>query len=203
MSSVITWDPAAPPRPVPPEDALYEIVDGQYEELPPMSTQASIVASRLVVKLSVFAEGHRLGEVVAETLFGLTPKSRRKHRPDGAFVSYKRWPEDRPAPTTDPWPVVPELAIEVISPNDVAESVQEKVKEYLEAGVRLVCLVYPRLGWVVAYESMHKMRGFTIADDLDADPVLSGFRLPMRELFSGAAAPPTNGAPATETESAP
>jgi len=168
-----------------------------------MSTQASIVASRLVVKLSVFAEGHRLGEVVAETLFGLTPKSRRKHRPDGAFVSYKRWPEDRPAPTTDPWPVVPELAIEVISPNDVAESVQEKVKEYLEAGVRLVWLVYPRLGWVVAYESMHKMRGFTIADDLDADPVLSGFRLPMRELFSGAAAPPTNGAPATETESAP
>src|SRR5271157_3962106 len=87
MSSVNTWDPVAPPRPAPPEDALYEIVDGQYEELPPMSTQASIVASRLVVELSVFAKGHRLGEVVGETLFGLTPKSRRKYRLDAAFVS--------------------------------------------------------------------------------------------------------------------
>ena len=48
MSSVTTWDPVAPALPGPPEDALYEIVDGRYEELPPMSTQASIVASRLV-----------------------------------------------------------------------------------------------------------------------------------------------------------
>ncbi len=203
MSSVITRDPVAPTPPVPPEDALYEIVDGQYEELPPMSTQASIVASRLVGELRVFVKARRLGEVVSETLFGLTPKSRRKHRPDAAFVSYDRWPEDRLAPTTDPWPVVPELVIEVVSPNDIAESLQEKVKEYLTAGVQIVWLVYPRLGWVVAYESIHKMRGFTIADDLDAEPLLSGFRLPMRELFSGSAAPPTDGPAATESEPTP
>lgn len=200
MSSVTTWDPLTPVLPAPPQDALYEIVDGQYEELPPMSTQASIVASRLVGELIAFAKAHRLGEVVSETLFGLTPKSRRKHRPDAAFVSYQRWPEDRPAPTTDPWPVVPELAIEVVSPNDVAESLQEKVKEYLTAGVLLVWLVYPRLSWVVAYESIHKMRGFSIADDLEAEPVLPGFRVPMRELFSGPAAPPPNGVAPTESE---
>jgi Uma2 family endonuclease len=110
-----------------------------------------------------------------------------------AFVSYKRWPKDKPCPTTDPWPVVPELAVEVISPNDLAESVQAKVKEYLEAGVQLVWLIYPQLGWIVAYESLHRMRGFTMTDELDAEPVLPGFRLPLRELFSAPAAPQADG----------
>jgi Uma2 family endonuclease len=200
MASVTTCDPVAPALPPPPEGVLYEIVDGRYEELPEMSVQAGIVAARLSRRLGVFADDLQLGEVVTEVLFGLTPGSRRKHRPDVAFVSYKRWPKDRPSPTTDPWPVVPELAVEVISPNDLAESVQEKVQEYLAAGVQLVWLIYPRLAWVVAYESIHRMRGFAIADDLEAEPVLSGFRLPMRELFSGPAAPPANGAPAHESE---
>ena len=95
---------------------------------------------------------------------------------------------------------MPELAIEVISPNDVAESVQEKVKEYLAAGVQLVWLIYPRLGWVVAYESLHKMRGFDLADDLDAEPVLPGFRLAMKELFSGPAAPPADNTPVDDSD---
>ncbi len=203
MSTITSCDPVVPILPAPPEDALYEIVDGRYEELPEMSTQAVLVASRLARRLGNFADERRLGEVVTEMLFGLTPKSRRKHRPDVAFVSHDRWPGDRLAPTTDPWPVVPDLAVEVVSPNDVAESVQEKVKEYLTAGVRVVWLVYPRLGWVVAYDSLHKMRGFTIADDLDAEPVLPGFRLAMRELFSGSAAPPPDGVPGGESEPGP
>ncbi len=186
MSIAISRDPLTPLLTVPPVDALYEIVDGKYEELPPMSTQASVVASRLVGELMAFAKTHQLGEAVGETLFGLTPQLRRKHRIDAAFVSYQRWPKDRPTPTTDPWPVVPDLAIEVISPNDVAESVQERIREFLEAGVRLVWLVYPQLAWVIAYQSPHSLRGFTIADHLEAEPVLSGFRLAMRELFSGA-----------------
>jgi Uma2 family endonuclease len=203
MSAVISWDPVASPvLPPPPEDALYEIVDGRYEELPSMSMQAIVVVSRLSRKLGVFAEAKQLGEVVCEMLFGLTPTARRKHRPDVAFVSYKRWPKDRPSLTTDPWPVVPDLVVEVVSPNDVAESLQEKVKEYLGAGVSLVWLVYPQLGWVVAYESLHRMRGFAMADELEAEPVLPGFRLLMSELFNDLAAPPSNGESAAASESA-
>jgi Uma2 family endonuclease len=123
MSSVTTYEPAAPA--MPPPDTIYEIVDGRYEELPEMSAQAAVVASRLARRMGNFAEDKRLGEVVTEALFGLTPKSRRKHRPDVAFVSYKSWPKEKPFPTTDPWPVVPELAIEVVSPNDLAEAVHQ------------------------------------------------------------------------------
>jgi Uma2 family endonuclease len=192
MSTVTTAEPLAETAP-PPGDALYEIVDGKYEELPPMGTQAGLVATRLARKLGEFVEAGELGEVASEVLFGLTPGSRRKHRPDVAFVSYKRWPKDRVCPTGDPWPVVPELVAEVVSPNDIADAVQGKLKEYLDAGVPLVWLVYPQLGWIVAYESQHRMRGFTLADELDAEPVLPGFRLPMSKLFAEPAAPRENG----------
>jgi Uma2 family endonuclease len=193
MSSVTTYDPTAPALPAPPEDALYEIVDGRYEELPEMSTQAAVVASRLARRLGNFAEEKQLGEVVTEALFGLSPKARRKHRPEVAFVSYKRWPKDKPFPTTDPWPVVPELAVEVVSPNDLAEALHQKVKEYLTGGVGLVWLVYPQLGWVVAFESPHRVRGFTATGELDAEPILPGFRLPLHELFAQVEGRPPNG----------
>ncbi len=201
MSAVVSCDPVtAPVLPPPPEDVLYEIVDGRYEELPPMSMQAVVVVSRLSRKLGVYAEQKQLGEVVCEMLFGFTPKARRKYRPDVAFVSYKRWPKNKPSRTTDPWPVVPDLMVEVVSPNDVAEGLQEKVKEYLGAGVSLVWLVYPQLGWIVVYESLYRMRGFTMSDELEAEPVLPGFRLAMSELFSDLAAPPLNGESAGGTE---
>ena len=75
MSTVTTPAPAVPAMPPPPEDALYEIVDGKYEALPPMSTQASIVATRLVGHLIAFTRGQQLGEVACETLFGLTARA--------------------------------------------------------------------------------------------------------------------------------
>jgi Uma2 family endonuclease len=122
--------------------------------------------------------------MATEGLFGLNPKSRRKHRPDVAFVSYKKWPKNRRWPSTDPWPVVPDLVVEVISPNDLAESVQGKVKEYLAGGVPLVWVFYPELGWALAYESPTAVRGFTADQELDGGPVLPGFVIPLRQLFA-------------------
>ena len=200
MSTSTTREEPAAVMTSPPEDILYEIVDGRFEELPPMSTQAAVVASRLTRKMGHFAEKNGLGEVVTEVLIGLTPRSRRKHRPDVVFVSYGRWPKEKPVPSTDPWPVVPELVVEVVSPKDIAEGVQAKIKEFLDAGVQLVWVIYPQLGWVIAYETLQKLRGFTMADELDAEPVLPGFRLPLRDLFGDLAAPPpeSNGAGAGE-----
>jgi len=57
---------------------------------------------------------------------------------------YQRWPKDRPLPHTDPWLVVPELAIEVISKSNPAEEMLDKIQEYFDAGVQLVWVVYPK-----------------------------------------------------------
>ncbi|MBL8797235.1 MAG: hypothetical protein JNM56_25255, partial [Planctomycetia bacterium] len=53
------------------DDPLYEIIDNQRVELPPMSTLSVILASDLVFFLNTFVRAHNLGRVVSEALFRL------------------------------------------------------------------------------------------------------------------------------------
>lgn len=185
MSSVLT-EPVAPPVLAGDtgEDALYEIIDGQRVELPPMSAYASRVASRIGSGLNSFAGEHDLGEAVTEVLFRLPLERSRNRRPDVAFVSYERWPKDRPQPPADnAWDVVPDLAVEVISPNDLADEILEKVAEYFQAGVRLVWVVYPVHRVVYVYESWTRVSIRTSTEELDGGPVLPGLRLSLAKLF--------------------
>jgi Uma2 family endonuclease len=167
----------------------YEFVDGQWVEMPPMSAFASIVASRLVRHLNAHAVIQDLGEAYSETLVRLPLNGGRQRRPDGVFVSYQRWPKSRPfVEDANAWDVVPDLAIEVVSPTDLAEDVLEKVEEYFRAGVSLVWVVYPRLRLVHVYESLTRIRGLTRTDELDGGAVLPGFRVPLATLFPEEAA---------------
>jgi Uma2 family endonuclease len=168
------------------EESLYEIVAGLRVEIPPMSAYAGKIASRLLTKLNNHAEAHQLGEAVVETLFRLplTEDRGRNRRPDVAFVSYQRWPTDRPQPEdANAWDVVPDLAVEVVSPHDLAEELLEKVLEYFRADVRLVWVVYPRQRLILVFESPTHVQALSQADTLDGGPVLPGFRLPLASLF--------------------
>src|SRR5262249_5711110 len=111
-------------------------------------------------------------------------------RPDAAFVSYERWPLSRGIPRTNAWPVVPELAAEVVSPNDDMREVVDRVGTYFDAGVRLVWLLLPGRDLVYAYTSPTAVRVLTRADELTGDPVIPGFRVPVAELFPPADNPP-------------
>jgi len=166
----------------------YEIIDGQRVELPPMSALASRIASRLVSKLDAFAEAHNLGQAVNETLFRLPAPRERNRRLDGAFVSYKRWPKDQPQRVRDnAWDVVPDLAIEVVSPTDFAEDLLLRLDEYFRAGVSLVWVAFPSLRLIHVYESMTRIRVLTTTDELEGGPLLPGFRVAVAALFPEAA----------------
>jgi len=185
MSSVL-MEPVAPPILAgnTGEDALYEIIDGQRVELPPMSANAARTGSRLVKWLGRFAEEQDIGEVVGEVLFRLPLEQSRNRRPDVAFVSYQRWPKDRLLPATDnAWDVVPDLGVEVVSPNDLADEILEKVAEYFQAGVRLVWVVYPVHRVVYIYESFTHVSIRTSTEELDGGEVLPGLCLPLAKLF--------------------
>src|SRR5438067_9065857 len=95
---------------------LYEVVNGERREIPHMGALAGIIASVLSQYLGVFATQHKLGLVMVEVLFRLGANGPER-RPDVAFISYDRWPLAA-VPTEDPpaWPVVPNLAVEVVSP---------------------------------------------------------------------------------------
>lgn len=161
----------------------YEIIDGMKVEMPPMSVDSQALASRLIRHLSNFGIAKGLGEAYPEMLFNLPLKKNRNRKPDVAFVSYQRWPKDMPFPTTNAWDVLPELCVEVISPNDLADEIETKINEYFEAGVTLVWVVYPRHERFYIYDSPAQVRRLTRSDTLDGGVVLPGFQLPLTELF--------------------
>jgi Uma2 family endonuclease len=148
-----------------------------------MSAYATWITSRLGNRLLSFAEMHALGTVVLEMLFILDPKRNLRRRPDVAFVSSQRWSLAREMPESGDWEVVPDLAVEVISPNDLFEVVLEKIAEYFLMGVRQVWIVIPSEKQVYVYASPTDVRILTSSDELEAGALLPGFRTPVATLF--------------------
>ncbi|VTU00205.1 Uncharacterized protein OS=Candidatus Entotheonella sp. TSY1 GN=ETSY1_22630 PE=4 SV=1: Uma2 [Gemmataceae bacterium] len=168
----------------------YEIVNGVKVELPPMSVDSQIIASRLARHLSNYGVATNFGEACTEVLFKLPLAVERNRRPDAAFVTYAKWPKDSPIPSTNAWGVLPDLCVEVVSPNDLGDETETKVNEYFDSGVRLVWVVYPRHERFYVYDSPAQVRRFTRADTLDGGAVLPGFQLPLAELFPQLPPPP-------------
>jgi Uma2 family endonuclease len=171
------------------DEPLYEIVNGQRVELPPMSAYATWLASRLHGRLWPYAEDKGLGTSVAEMLFVLDADHNLRRRPDVAFVSMARWPLDRALPETGDWDVVPDLAVEVISPNDVFKDVLAKVREYFHYGVQIVWVIAPEERQAYVYDAPTHVRILAGQDELTGGEAVPGFRLPLVHLFQHAAAP--------------
>jgi Uma2 family endonuclease len=172
----------------PDDHLLYEVVDHQVVELAPMGAYEVWIATVLVARLAAFATQHRLGRAVQEMLFELFVGTGRKRRPDVAFVSFERWPQRRRIPRADAWEVVPNLAVEIISPTDRVDSILDKIAEYLQAGVDRVWVVLPSQEQVYVYDAPNGVRILTRTDELSGDPILPRFRLPLVELFEEAGA---------------
>ena len=163
------------------ETELYETVNGKrVAKL--MGTYENVLAGELHGYLRNHVRTHSLGRAVIEVLFDL-PDVDNNRRPDVAFVSFARWPQNRRPPHANAWPVVPELAAEVVSPTDDVDDVMEKVEEYFRAGVRVVWLVLPRQERVYVYASPTEVRILARGDELTGDPVVPGFRLAVNDLF--------------------
>jgi Uma2 family endonuclease len=168
-----------------PENAekRFELSEGMLIEMSPTGGKHGGVAFDFGLLIGSFVREHDLGYMTAaETGFILykNPHGKDTVRAlDIGFVAKERLPDGLPDGYV---PLAPDLAIEVVSPNDDASEVQQKVMEYLRYGVRLVWVAYPRTKSVVAHT---KMQAITVDIDgiLDGGDVLPGFRLPVREIF--------------------
>jgi Uma2 family endonuclease len=162
---------------------LFEVVDGRVVEKSPMGALEVFLASCLLRWLAPFVDEAHLGCVVQEMLFLLEDSPELKRRPDLAFVSAERWPIGKRVPRTEAWDVIPDLAVEVISQSNSADEVAGKIEQYFHAGVRQVWVVYPVTSKVQVYESPTRVQILQVGDDLQGDPLIPGFRLPLSVLF--------------------
>src|SRR5919197_2505229 len=116
----------------------YEIVNGQPEEKETPGARHGGIGGRLSRRLGMFVETQGLGEIYVETSFQIGENER---IPDLAFVTIKRLPPEGEPETK--WLMPPDLAVEIVSPNDFYEKVHAKAMEYLAAGVKQVWIVSP------------------------------------------------------------
>lgn len=165
-------------------DYLYEVVDGRFVEKA-VGVYEVWLAKLFDRALDRYLEARRTGRAITEMIFDLRPLVNRERRPDVAFVSYERWARDRRPPRARSWAVIPDLAVEIVSPTNTAREIAEKLEEYFLVGVRQVWVVYPDQTKVYVYTSTTSVRILTPADELDGGDVLPGFRLPLREVFEG------------------
>jgi Uma2 family endonuclease len=166
----------------------YEVIDGIRVEREPMGAFETVLASWLCYLLNGFAAGRKLGLAVNEVLFVLNASRNLKRRPDVAFVSYTRWPASIVA-REPAWNVVPDLAVEIVSPTNLAEEIDSKVTDYFQSGVRLVWVFYPDAGRVYVYQSPTQVSILERPDALDGGEVLPGFRLPIGQLYEAVTKP--------------
>jgi Uma2 family endonuclease len=164
-------------------DTLYEVVNGEIVELAPMGVLETLISALICQHLQCYMAEARRGWVVPEMLFDFTRVLNKKRRPDLAYVSYDRWPEDKSVGSDDAWDVVPNLVIEVISPTNTADEVMDKIDDYFQASVERVWVVYPLQRMIYVYSSPGDVRVVEELGELTEPALLPKFRLSMRTLF--------------------
>lgn len=167
-----------------PDDGFrYELVRGELRRMTPAGSEHGRIAVRITWRLAQHVEEKRLGAVyAAETGFILARNPDTVRAPDVAFVN--REGLERAGKTEGYWPGAPDLAVEVISPGDLYEEVEEKVFDWLDAGTRMVAVVNPRNRSVTVYRSPTDIVVLTEADVLDGGDVVPCFELAVREIFA-------------------
>ena len=160
-----------------------EVVNGVEVELPEMSVESRMIIGRLSRLLSNHALANNLGEAHPEIKIKLPPPVDNQRIPDVIFVPFSKWAKNRRLPQTDAWEIVPDLCVEVLSPFDKIESLDEKVEEYLDSGVKTVWIVQPSVKQVRVYDSPDAIRVLRKHQTLTGGALLPGFELPLSELF--------------------
>lgn len=159
-----------------------ELIKGELRRMPPAGHEHGFTAMELGSRLANFVRDNKLGRVyAAETGFRLTSDPDTVRAPDIAFVSSQRL--QGLGSETGYFPGAPDLAIEIISPNDRHNEVEEKVEDWLAHGARMVVTVNPRTRTATVYRSLDNIRMIRGEGRLEGEDVVPGWVLPLAEVF--------------------
>jgi Uma2 family endonuclease len=162
-----------------------ELVNGRIIQMPPAGGVHGKLVSTVVWFLVEYVRRTGAGEVVSsDTGFVLNVPGdpERVRAPDAAFISRDRVAEGRLPESFISG--APDLAVEVLSPSEAMVDVQQKVRDYFDAGARLLWLITPQARTVTVYRADGSARLLRDQDALDGEDVLPGLSFPLLDLFS-------------------
>jgi Uma2 family endonuclease len=159
------------------DDREYEIVNGRKE--PKMAgARHGGVCAQIIVELGVYLRQNKIGRVYTpDTTFVIGEVDR---LPDVGFVLFERMPAE--GEPIGKWTMAPDLAVEIIAPNDLFENVKNKLRDYFAAGVREVWLVEPQVQIITVYTSPTRDRILTEDEELTS-ALLPGFSCRVGNFF--------------------
>ena len=175
---------------VTPEDMLrmpdqgqgYELVDGELKEMP-VSSLSSYVGGEVLFQLQGHIRPRNLGWLFPEgASFQCFPDSTKVRRADVSFFRLGRYTSAQ-MNEDGHIAVVPDLVVEVISPNDLAYEVNAKRHEWLTAGVGVVWTIDPVQQIIQIHKADGSVAELKRTDTLTGDPVLPDFKVVVGELF--------------------
>jgi Uma2 family endonuclease len=160
----------------------FELIDGIVKEKN-MGTENAAIQTRISYYLNLIVIPGKLGEVIdSEAMYHCFPsRPKQVRKPDVSFILRERLPDG--LVPRGMCKVRPDLAVEVVSPNDSYEEVEEKLADYFDAGIPLIWIVTPRTRTVLVYRADGTALRLRDTDDLTADPIIPNFRVRIAELF--------------------
>jgi Uma2 family endonuclease len=158
-----------------------ELINGRLVEVPPSGGLHGLAHSAVGAVLVLYTEQTGQGAVFGRLGFVFSRNPDTVRAPDVSFISSEQL---RERPIRDGYyEGYPDLAVEVISPNDRMRDVEEKVQQYFDAGTRLVWLVRPEARVVMVRYPDGRGQMLRESEVLSGEDVLPGFEVKLTELF--------------------
>ena len=162
---------------LPEEQGRFELLDGELIELSSTTPRHNDIVGNVLISMKPQMLRQKTGMVVLGTEFAI---GQDRLRPDIAILLAAKWAQvdmDRV-----PVKVIPDVAIEVVSPSESALQLERKIARYLAGGVQEVWVIYPDPRTLYVHTSAGVRR--LTATDILKSPLLEGWSTVVGDLFS-------------------
>ncbi len=158
---------------------LFELINGEIVEKMP-TEEHGIIAGIFVTAFNNYLKDHRIGRAGVEVRHHVPEDVRNDYIPDVSFISNER---ALAVTKKGAVPQMPDLVVEIKSPDDSNIQLREKALYYLKNGSRMVILTFPAKRQIEGHteESVHTLG---MEDTFDGGDVLPGFTLAVKDIFA-------------------
>ncbi|HXH13389.1 MAG TPA: Uma2 family endonuclease [Alphaproteobacteria bacterium] len=168
---------------LPDDGKRYELIDGELREMAPLTMWHGEVEANLATLLGRHVCAHGLGRVsCGAVLFIVRRNPDRVRAADIAFIRQERVPPLEARQHI--MEVIPDLVVEILSKSETIKEVNDRIDDWLGAGVQMLWIVDPFRRTVTIFRPEHDPTLVGEHGILEGDPVISGFRCPVAELFA-------------------
>jgi Uma2 family endonuclease len=162
-------------------DRLFELIEGELKEYPVPGWEHSRYENFIVFLLNLYNYEHQRGEILIGEVGCYTRGDNHTVRmADIAFVIQDRVPEKIPSGYGH---IPPDLVVEIVSPGDSAGEIEEKIQEWLNFGVRLLWVVYPKTQRVYVYQPGSQPVILKADETITGGDILPGFSAKVIKFF--------------------